>query len=166
MQSVSSRIWTRVAVSISHDDNDYTTGTSLSRMVMTLTDMNGILPRTLTSRSCTMRAWRDRNLPFRESSRCVSPTTSIGVTYHRLGTRFVWMAVWKLPLCKTLFDQVNFSCWVECSFQWVMLVESIKMSTSVSRRNRWCFIVGYAQWKFGKLFNDVFNRVFLIDGCY
>ena len=29
MQSVSSRIWTRVAVSISYDDNDYTTGTWL-----------------------------------------------------------------------------------------------------------------------------------------
>ena len=28
MQSVSSRIWTRVAVSISYDDNDYTTGLS------------------------------------------------------------------------------------------------------------------------------------------
>ena len=28
MQSVSFRIWTRVAVSISHDDNDYTTGIS------------------------------------------------------------------------------------------------------------------------------------------
>ena len=28
MQSVSSRIWTRVAVSISYDDNDYTAGTS------------------------------------------------------------------------------------------------------------------------------------------
>ena len=28
MQSVSSRIWIRVAVSISYDDNDYTTGTS------------------------------------------------------------------------------------------------------------------------------------------
>ena len=28
MQSVSSRIWTRVAVSISYDDNDYSTGTS------------------------------------------------------------------------------------------------------------------------------------------
>ena len=28
MQSVSSRIWSRVAVSISYDDNDYTTGTS------------------------------------------------------------------------------------------------------------------------------------------
>ena len=28
MQSVSSRIWTRVAVSISYDNNDYTTGTS------------------------------------------------------------------------------------------------------------------------------------------
>ena len=26
MQSVSSRIWTRVAVSISYDDNHYTTG--------------------------------------------------------------------------------------------------------------------------------------------
>ena len=30
MQSVSSRIWTRVAVSISYDDNHYTTGTSES----------------------------------------------------------------------------------------------------------------------------------------
>ena len=29
MQSVSSRIWTRVAVSISYDDNHYTTGTSV-----------------------------------------------------------------------------------------------------------------------------------------
>ena len=29
MQSVSSRIWTRVVVSISYDDNHYTTGTSL-----------------------------------------------------------------------------------------------------------------------------------------
>ena len=28
MQSVSSRIWTHVAMSISYDDNDYTTGTS------------------------------------------------------------------------------------------------------------------------------------------
>ena len=28
MQSASSRIWTRVAVSISYNDNDYTTGTS------------------------------------------------------------------------------------------------------------------------------------------
>ena len=28
MQSVSSRIWTRIAVFISHGDNDYTTGTS------------------------------------------------------------------------------------------------------------------------------------------
>ena len=29
MQSVSSRIWTRVTVSISYDDNHYTTGTSI-----------------------------------------------------------------------------------------------------------------------------------------
>ena len=33
MQSVSSKIWTRVAVSISYDDNDYTTGTSI-KMVL------------------------------------------------------------------------------------------------------------------------------------
>ena len=31
MQSVSSRIWTRVAVSISYDDNHYTTSTSISK---------------------------------------------------------------------------------------------------------------------------------------
>ena len=31
MQSVSSRIWTRFAVSISYDDNDYTTGISIDR---------------------------------------------------------------------------------------------------------------------------------------
>ena len=30
MQSISSRIWTRVAVSISRDDNHYTTGTSVA----------------------------------------------------------------------------------------------------------------------------------------
>ena len=30
MQSVSSRIWTRVAVSISYDDNHYTTSTSVN----------------------------------------------------------------------------------------------------------------------------------------
>ena len=32
MQSVSSRIWTRVAVSISYDDNYFTTGTSKLRI--------------------------------------------------------------------------------------------------------------------------------------
>ena len=31
MQSASSRIWTRIAVSISYDDNHYTTGTSRCR---------------------------------------------------------------------------------------------------------------------------------------
>ena len=33
MQSVSSRIWTRIAVFISYGDNDYTTGTSLCVVV-------------------------------------------------------------------------------------------------------------------------------------
>ena len=34
MQSVSSRIWTRVAVFISYDDNNYTTGTSTFRFCL------------------------------------------------------------------------------------------------------------------------------------
>ena len=34
MQSVSSRIWTHVAVPISYDDNHYTTGTSSYRLRM------------------------------------------------------------------------------------------------------------------------------------
>ena len=34
MQSVSSRIWTRVAVSISYDDNHYTTGTSIYSVII------------------------------------------------------------------------------------------------------------------------------------
>ena len=35
MQSVSSRFWTRVAVSISCDDNHYTTGTSIAKYILT-----------------------------------------------------------------------------------------------------------------------------------
>ena len=33
MQSVLSRIWTRVTVSISYDDNHYTTGTSMGKVI-------------------------------------------------------------------------------------------------------------------------------------
>ena len=40
MQSVSSRIWTRVAVSISYDNNHYTMGTSLFFSLVSL--FNGI----------------------------------------------------------------------------------------------------------------------------
>ena len=36
MQSVSSRIWTRVAVSISYDDDHYTTGTSVKQYIILL----------------------------------------------------------------------------------------------------------------------------------
>ena len=47
MQSASSRIWTRVAVSISYDDNHYTTDTSIydnialkkSRLTLILTEL-------------------------------------------------------------------------------------------------------------------------------
>ena len=40
MQSVLSRIWTRIAVSISSDDNHYTTGTSIKKMVLDETLVN------------------------------------------------------------------------------------------------------------------------------
>ena len=42
MQSVSSRIWTRVAVFISYDndDNHYTTGTSINQMVLVIANTN------------------------------------------------------------------------------------------------------------------------------
>ena len=36
MQSVSSRIWTRVAVSISYDDNHYTTGMIYADLIVTV----------------------------------------------------------------------------------------------------------------------------------
>ena len=41
MQSVSSRIWTRVAVFISYDDNDYTTGTG-DKYLLHLPSMYGV----------------------------------------------------------------------------------------------------------------------------
>ena len=41
MQSVSSRIWTRIAVFISYGDNDYTTGTSTKRLLV-ITFLNTI----------------------------------------------------------------------------------------------------------------------------
>ena len=39
MQSVSSRIWTRVAVFISYDDNHYTRGTSLKEDLKVITSV-------------------------------------------------------------------------------------------------------------------------------
>ena len=43
MQSVSSRIWTRGAVSISYDDNYYTTGTSMSVLLYVSTTLTQTL---------------------------------------------------------------------------------------------------------------------------
>ena len=40
MQSVSSRIWTRVAVFISYDDNNYTTGTGIIQITVLLRSCN------------------------------------------------------------------------------------------------------------------------------
>ena len=47
MQSVSSRIWTRVAVSISYDDNDYTIGTPIKLMISIEVDAIGTVPKVL-----------------------------------------------------------------------------------------------------------------------
>ena len=43
MRSVSSRIWTRIAVSISYDDNHYTTGTSIGLYQMLPLEVKGDL---------------------------------------------------------------------------------------------------------------------------
>ena len=43
MQSVSSRIWTRVAVFISYDDNNYTTGTSECNDIMSISKQKEFL---------------------------------------------------------------------------------------------------------------------------
>ena len=40
MQSVSSRIWTCVAVFISYDDNNYTTGTSIPNQIIEVIHMD------------------------------------------------------------------------------------------------------------------------------
>ena len=47
MQSVSSRIWTRVAVSISYDDNHYTTGTALLNTQQYKVCIKGKMPQSL-----------------------------------------------------------------------------------------------------------------------
>ena len=43
MQSVPSRIWTRVAVFISYDDNNYTTGTSKENIIILSVTSNDFL---------------------------------------------------------------------------------------------------------------------------
>ena len=60
MQSVSSRIWTRIVVSISYDDNHYTTGTMamkeysiLLRAIAELSDAVAVVVKT-TSMKCGM----------------------------------------------------------------------------------------------------------------
>ena len=56
MQSVSSRIWTRVAVSISYDDNHYTTGTSKTKLLYTQpVNINGYVPFLINTSDTIMR---------------------------------------------------------------------------------------------------------------
>ena len=53
MQSVSSRIWTRIAVSISYDDNHYTTGTSLNYLTVYKQIISGLFKMLPTNYSFT-----------------------------------------------------------------------------------------------------------------
>ena len=58
MQPVSSRIWTRVAVFISYDDNDYTTGTSKMKVeviILIFTYFNFPLKSTRTAKSTILQ---------------------------------------------------------------------------------------------------------------
>ena len=57
MQSVSSRIWTRVAVSISSDDNHYTTGT-------TYDNTTNIATINMLQNKCNKHAWKDTDNHF------------------------------------------------------------------------------------------------------
>ena len=60
MQSVSSRIWTRVAASISYDGNHYTTGTITLRLKIDLVSnparAEGLVNMTITPRSTWCKA--------------------------------------------------------------------------------------------------------------
>ena len=66
MQSVSSRIWTRVSVSISDDDNHYTTGTSVFHICSPklVTTVNPLLVLVGISQSLS----RSRSFPHRRST--------------------------------------------------------------------------------------------------
>ena len=57
-------------------------------MGMSSTDMNGIPPRTSSSRSFSIRGCSDRGLLFRESTRCISATTSIGLACDFYGWQY------------------------------------------------------------------------------
>ena len=53
MQSVSSRIWTRIAVFISYSDNDYTTGTSKMTVIPIIVGALETTPKYLEKDSAT-----------------------------------------------------------------------------------------------------------------
>ena len=67
MQSVSSRIWTRVAVFISYGDNDYTTGISLPFKVMhrkEVTHSSGSYERKSRGRKLADEMGRAKKIPM------------------------------------------------------------------------------------------------------
>ena len=56
MQSVSARIWTCVAVSISYDDNHYTTGTSIKKQLL-------LLSKTILFEGVSLKMSKKKNVP-------------------------------------------------------------------------------------------------------
>ena len=72
MQSAASRIWTRIAVSISHDDNHYTTGTSDFNNIVVLIDTT-------------------RLLIFKYSSNFNNPSVTVPKTPYTIGINVTFM---------------------------------------------------------------------------
>ena len=72
MQLLTSRIWTRVAVSISYDDNHYTTGTSPSDVIIVRNDTGWQGPGDVTDQKraqVCVRIWREKKSGTRRQTR-------------------------------------------------------------------------------------------------
>ena len=73
MQSVSSRIWTRMAVFISYGDNDYTTGT----LIMVLTKTKSTLYNTRNSFGEIINKYQDCSIKKKEKIKLQNSKDSI-----------------------------------------------------------------------------------------
>ena len=93
MQSISSKIWTRVAMSISYDDNHYITGTSLYRWVYT-------------SRKCRWHILSWSDLIYDNSSFHYN----VPSPFHSLSLSFSWSL--SLSLCLSVCLSLSLSIYI------------------------------------------------------
>ena len=131
MQSVSSRIWTRVAVSISYDDNDYTTGTSINCGVLTsllLPHLSSSLTDSLTSLNLLCHSKTDARFML-DASKAVWSIPYVSVAFFQsLKQNFIAYRSSKLSLrpdCifqihqlwQSGYNRVYFNSWCSCSLE-------------------------------------------------